>query len=66
MKQDKSSGSHRPQQGCRPGTLWGEGPPMVVIQVQPMAGEPSKPTVNSSDTVDEGEEDHIQTDRVSS
>ena len=41
-----------------------EGPPMVVIRVQPMAGELSKFTVNSSDSMDEGEEDIIQTDRV--
>lgn len=40
------------------------GPPMVVIRVQPMAGELSKFVVTSSDSSDEGEEDIIQTDRV--
>jgi hypothetical protein len=38
--------------------------PMVVIRVQPMAGELSKFAVSSSDASDEGEEDIIQTDRV--
>lgn len=41
-----------------------EGPPMVVIRVQPMAGELSRFVVSSSDSSDEGEEDIIQTDRV--
>ena len=40
------------------------GPPMVVIRVQPMAGELSKFVVTSSDSSDEGEQDIIQTDRV--
>ena len=40
------------------------GAPMVVIRVQPMAGELSKFAVSSSDASDEGEEDIIQTDRV--
>jgi len=40
------------------------GPPMVVIRVQPMAGELSKFVVSSSDSSDEGEDDIIQTDRV--
>ena len=40
------------------------GPPMVVIRVQPMAGELSKFVVASSDSSDEGEEDIIQTERI--
>jgi hypothetical protein len=40
------------------------GPPLVVIRVQPMAGELSKFTVCSSDSSDEGEEDIVQTARV--
>ena len=40
------------------------GPPMVIIRVQPMAGELSKFVVSSSDSSDEGEEDITQTDRV--
>jgi hypothetical protein len=40
------------------------GPPMVVIRIQPMAGELSKFVVISSDSSDEGEEDIIQTDRI--
>lgn len=40
------------------------GAPMVVIRIQPLAGELSKFVVTSSDSLDEGEEDIIQTDRV--
>lgn len=40
------------------------GPPMVIIRIQPMAGDLSKFVVISSDTSDEGEEDIIQTERV--
>lgn len=40
------------------------GPPMVVIRVQPIAGELSKFVVTSSDSSDDGEEDIIQTERV--
>lgn len=40
------------------------GPPLVVVRVQPMAGELSRYTVTSSDSNDEGEEDIIQTGRV--
>jgi len=37
---------------------------MVVIRVQPMAGELSKFVVTSNDPSDEGEDDIIQTDRI--
>jgi len=40
------------------------GPPMVVIRVQPMAGELSKFFVSSSDPSDDVEDEIIQTDRV--
>lgn len=41
-----------------------EGPPLVIIRIQPMAGELSKFVVSSNDHSDEGEEDIIQTERV--
>lgn len=40
------------------------GPPLVRVRVQPMAGELSRYTVTSSDPNDEGEEDIVQTARV--
>jgi protein ECT2 len=40
------------------------GPPYVVVRVQPMAGEISRYTVTSSDPPDEPEEDIVQTSRI--
>lgn len=40
------------------------GPPYVVVRVQPMAGEISRYTVTSSDPADEPEEDIVQTSRI--
>jgi protein ECT2 len=40
------------------------GPPYVVVRVQPMAGDLCRYTVSSSDPNDEGEEDIVQTARV--
>ncbi|KAH7931234.1 hypothetical protein BV22DRAFT_1115616 [Leucogyrophana mollusca] len=40
------------------------GPPFVVVRVQPMAGEISRYTVTSSDPHDEPEEDIVQTARI--
>jgi hypothetical protein len=40
------------------------GPPYVVVRVQPMAGEISRYTVTSSDPTDESEEDIVQTSRI--
>lgn len=40
------------------------GPPYVVVRIQPMAGEISRYTVTSSDPSDESEEDIVQTARV--
>ncbi|OAX44507.1 hypothetical protein K503DRAFT_861342 [Rhizopogon vinicolor AM-OR11-026] len=40
------------------------GPPYVVVRVQPMAGEISRYTVTSSDPMDEPEEDIVQTSRI--
>lgn len=37
---------------------------MVIIRIQPLAGELSKFVVSSNDSSDEGEEDIIQTERV--
>lgn len=40
------------------------GPPYVVVRIQPMAGEISRYTVTSSDPSDESEEDIVQTARI--
>ncbi|KAG2349061.1 hypothetical protein BDR05DRAFT_956431 [Suillus weaverae] len=40
------------------------GPPYVVVRIQPMAGEISRYTVTSSDPSDESEEDIVQTSRI--
>ncbi|KAG2042276.1 hypothetical protein BDR03DRAFT_944957 [Suillus americanus] len=42
------------------------GPPYVVVRIQPMAGEISRYTVTSSDPSDESEEDIVQTARIPS
>ncbi|KAG2156207.1 hypothetical protein DEU56DRAFT_766033 [Suillus clintonianus] len=41
-----------------------DGPPYVVVRIQPMAGEISRYTVTSSDPTDESEEDIVQTARI--
>lgn len=38
--------------------------PLIIIRVQPMAGELSRYTVHSSDPSDDGEEDILHTARV--
>lgn len=43
-----------------------DGPPFVIVRVQPMAGLLARYTVTSSDPNDEGEEDIVQTSRVPS
>jgi len=42
------------------------GPPYVVVKIQPMAGEISRYSVTSSDPTDESEEDIVQTSRIPS
>ncbi|TDL29908.1 hypothetical protein BD410DRAFT_811372 [Rickenella mellea] len=51
--------------GCADPLPFGmNGPPFVVVRVQPMAGELCRYTVSSSDPEDEPEEDIVQTARV--
>ena len=56
---------HIDPSGCADPIPFGMGgPPLVVIRIQPMAGELCRYTVTSREPTDEGEEDIVQTARV--